>query len=401
MVAIPFYLVAYKGEEDGKFLNTIMMVVITTLTLFWGTYAGSLVDRYNRKRIFQVMNVVDGLLLTLIATYGLVTGSLPFPLIALTALTTIFMYNVHYPNTYAFVQELTEPRYYQRINAVIELQGQLTNFFGMIVGGVLLSGLPALSIAPWSLQKIILLDGGTYFISFLIISTIPYKPPKDRIVDKGAVWNRIYQGFKYLMSNRPLMIFGICSYVLFFTLIVLLQAIMPIYVNDYLGLAKAEGGLVYSSFKGVYSLGAFAAGLTGTIFTTWVQRTNLIKFIIFLMFIAGGLYISWGLSESAGWLVMGAFLMGIANAGIRILRITYLIRIVPNHMIGRVSAFFQVINVTMRLIMLLILLLPFFTGKENGANITYAMIIMGCAVLVSAIVIMIKFPKFEKSAAYG
>jgi DHA3 family macrolide efflux protein-like MFS transporter len=37
--------------------------VITFASIFWGLYAGTLIDKYNHKRIFQVMNLVDGLVL--------------------------------------------------------------------------------------------------------------------------------------------------------------------------------------------------------------------------------------------------------------------------------------------------------------------------------------------------
>ena len=40
---------------------------------------------------------------------------------------TIFNYNIHYPNLYAFGQEITEPKNYGKLNSYIEVQGQVTS----------------------------------------------------------------------------------------------------------------------------------------------------------------------------------------------------------------------------------------------------------------------------------
>ena len=42
---------------------------------------------------------------------------------------TIFNYNIHYPNLYAFGQEITEKKNYGKLNSYIEVQGQVTSMF--------------------------------------------------------------------------------------------------------------------------------------------------------------------------------------------------------------------------------------------------------------------------------
>ena len=63
MLSIPWYLVSDRGDAEGKLVNAIMVATVTLLALFWGIYAGTLIDRYNRKRIFQVLNGIDSLVL--------------------------------------------------------------------------------------------------------------------------------------------------------------------------------------------------------------------------------------------------------------------------------------------------------------------------------------------------
>ncbi|MEO1451660.1 MAG: MFS transporter, partial [Bacteroidota bacterium] len=137
MLAIPWYLIQQPG---GKWFNATMVAAVTFLSLFWGLYAGTLVDRYNRKRIFLTLQAIDGTLLLSAASIGFALGFMPLPAIVGVYLLTILTYNVHYPNLYAFVQELFEPALYAKVNSAIEIQGQTTNFLGMMVGGLLLSG---------------------------------------------------------------------------------------------------------------------------------------------------------------------------------------------------------------------------------------------------------------------
>ena len=399
MLAIPWYLIQQSG---GKQLNASMVAVVTLLALFWGLYAGTLVDKYNRKRIFLALTSIDSIFLIGIAWWTWETEEVPFLLIAWIYTLTIFTYNVHYPNLYAFVQELFEPEYYAKVNSAIEIQGQTTGFIGMMLGGILLDGTmhidwwpEAWRFTPWSLQEIFLLDGSTYVVAFFLLSQISYKPGPNKQTDRGNIVERLRQGFIYLLERKELLLFGVASHVIFFSLLVVIQVLGPIYVKDYL----QEAAIVLSSLKGVYSLGAITAGILG--FSVLVRRTHLIKQIIALLFTAGIIYLLWGLSRSVLITLVGAYLVGICNAGTRIQRITYLVRIVPNRVIGRVNSIFTVINVLMRVSFISLLAIPFFSAEDNGENIIYACMMLSGIMVVAALVLMANFSKFDHKAAVG
>ena len=52
MVAIPWYFV--KVVSRPEFFASAY-IIITFLTLFWGLYAGALIDRYSRKKLFIII----------------------------------------------------------------------------------------------------------------------------------------------------------------------------------------------------------------------------------------------------------------------------------------------------------------------------------------------------------
>lgn len=400
MLAIPWFLVSEWGEADGKFLNTVMVGSITFVSVFWGIYAGTIIDRYNRKRIFQILTLSDATILLSVAAYGFTYGQIGFAGMALIYGTTVFTYNVHYPNLYAFVQELFEPSYYAKVNSTLEVVGQTTSFLGMMLGGMFISGSPEaafwpeiLTFRPWSLHEIFLLDGITYFIAFCLLSAIPYIPSDSKRVDRGAVWQRIRQGWAYLADHKPLLVFGLASYLVFFSLLILIQVVMPIYVNDHL----QANALVLAYFKGFYALGAVLAGVLGM--SLWVGKTHLVRQIIFLLLLAGSFYFILAITKSVAITLGGAILLGLSNGGTRILRITYIVRIVPNRVIGRVNSLFSIMNVLMRVSFISILTLPFFTGPQSGGNISYAFILLGIILFSGAFMLIFRFPTFDHSAA--
>ena len=75
MIAIPWYFVEVVSRPE---VFASAYIVITFLTLFWGLYAGTLVDRYSRKKLFIIVNFISGSLIASIAFYGFHLQYLPF-----------------------------------------------------------------------------------------------------------------------------------------------------------------------------------------------------------------------------------------------------------------------------------------------------------------------------------
>lgn len=385
LLAIPFYLVSRL--EDGKFLNATLVTVITLTTLFWSLYAGTLIDRYNKKHIILSYKAFDAVVLMGVGLWGMTQGGLSFGWVALVYAVTVFTLNVHYPNLYAFVQELFEPKLYGKVNSMLEVQNQFTRATGMVLGGLLLEGTPewleswGVKIEPWSMSEIFLLDGSTYALSLIFIGLIRYLPslsPEKR--DQGSVWTRLRLGVEYLSEHKPLLLFGAASYTMFFAALVSLQLVIPIYVNDYL----KETGRILAAFNATYALGALTIGAIGFL----AKRLQPVPQIIALL--AGGalLYASLSLTQSVVVFLIAAFVLGITNAGIRILRITYLVQVVPKRVIGRTNSFFNVINVVFRVSFSLLLTIPFFSDKSNGEHIVFATGLLAFLLLLSVLLLL-------------
>lgn len=369
MLAIPWYFADILGMSSTYAKG---YAILTFISLFWSLYSGTLVDRYSRKKLFLYSNLACSIIIGSAAFYGITNEHTPWILALAVFGTTMFHYSVHYPNLYAFGQEITEKKNYGKLNSYIEIQGQSTSIFAGAFAAVLLSGtenkvmnlmginipLP-FEIIPWKIHEIFLMDAITYAAAFFIILFIKYQPLVKNEIDKGNVLERLKNGIKFLKGNPLIFIFGVCSYMIFTFLIVELFVLVPSYVSNYL----KSGGNVFASSEVYYSIGAVLAGVS---IRPIFSRFNTVFGIIFLMIstIVGCFLLTF--TQSIGVFYAISLLIGITNAGTRVLRITYLFNHVPNNVIGRAGSVFNSISIIMRTLMIATFSIPFFTTGENA-----------------------------------
>ena len=97
-------------------------------------------------------------------------------------------------------------------------------------------------------------------------------------------------------------------------------------------------------------------------------------------------------TQSVGVFFAISFLIGITNAGTRILRVTWLFHHIPNNLIGRTGGVFHVINILLRSGFIALFSIPFFS---QGSNITWAYFICGVFVLISALPLIVYRKQME------
>ena len=368
MIAIPWYFVKIVSRPE-TFANSYFL--ITFLTLFWGLYAGTLVDRYSRKKLFIIINIVCGILIGTTAFYGNYHSFLPDFLVVFVFGITIFNYNVHYPNLYAFGQEITEPRNYGKLNSYIEVQGQVTSVLAGAFAAILLTGtnnnmleiggvsfvLP-FNINPWTIYEIFMLDAATYVAVIFIFIFIKYKRIVKDKIQTDSLLERLKGGFKYLRDHPIIFVFGFASYMLFAFTLVEIHVVLPLYVKNFLEM----GGNVFASAEIYYSFGAIFSGLLiirlfkkfNTVFSVIILML-VVAFAFFLMFRYNFLWIFF----------LGNFLLGITNAGVRILRTTYIFNNIPNNVIGRAGSVFNTLNIVVRMLLIGLFTISFFHVEDN------------------------------------
>ncbi len=391
MLSVPWYFARQGISSDFNLIYGI----ITGATVFWGLTAGTIVDRFNRKRVFLINNAVEGVILLSAAAYGLSTGSMPTPLIILVFTTTVFGFYLHYPNLYAFAHEITKEGEYTKVTSAIEIVGQSTNVLAGAGAALLLEGIDIAhtwnvggraiavnwQVEAWTIQEIFLMDGITYALSIALIALIRYVPAHLDTIDRGAFVQRLRTGFSYLRRNPVIFLFGVFSHSIFVVMLVKLNALMPLYITNHL----RAGGNVFGAMEVLYGLGALSAGaLVGSLFRNFTA----VRAIIILLLLATAALVLSTLTRSVGVFLCVGLMIGFANAGARVLRLSFLFRHVPNQVIGRVNSIFGIINVMNRTAFILILSLPFF---GVGSHILWGYGLMALFTFMSAAVLTARY----------
>ena len=397
MIAIPWYFVDILDLPD---LCSRFYLLLTFIILFWGLYAGTIVDRYPRKKVFIYTNLVCGLIIGSIASFGYYFGFIHFYLILLVFGVTIFNYNIHYPNLYAFGQEITDSANYGRLNSYIEIQGQVTSMFAGACAALLLTGFDGVhillahgthnlfpfSFTAWDIHEVFLMDCLTYFIGIILFSFIRYSPSFNARVDIGSLFDRLNGGFSFLRKNVLIFVFGSFSYVLFAFTIVEIHVLLPVYVDRFID----ASGHVYALSEFYYSIGAILAGFV--IYKIFSDYNIYLSVILLLIIISGG-FIMISIINNLYLFFFVMILLGLTNAGVRILRTTYLFNHVPNHIIGRVNSVFGSINVIIRMSFVLILSNQFFFIEDN---IRLGYFVGGVIIIASAVFLFLAYRKSIK-----
>ncbi|HMT27920.1 MAG TPA: MFS transporter [Bacteroidia bacterium] len=394
MLAIPWY---YTSIVDEASLFGAIYAGATFASLFWNLYAGTLIDRFPRKSIFIYVSLVCGAILLGVSGYGYYTDKVPLALVGLVFVTTMFNYNIHFGALYAFGQELSHPSQYGKISSYLEIQNQATSIFSGAFAAILLTGVEIgqklniiglviempFHFTKWDMQDIFLLDGITYFISIFLVSMIRYTPTSERIIDTSPIVERVKAGINFLRKNPALLSFGNYSYSIFVVLMVQVFMLLPIYVKSHL----QKGSDVYASAEVFYSLGALLAGV---FIRKIFHNRNTVYSIIVLLLITTIIFYLVAFTNSVGIFYFFSLLVGVTNAGARVLRTTYLFTHISNDIIGRTNSVFNVINILLRSLFLLLFSLAWFS---EDSNITWAYFLCGTFTLLSAWLLIRNYKK--------
>lgn len=379
MISIPSY---FAQSNQSNWFN-IAYAIITAGSLFWSLYGGTLIDKYNRKRIFIALNTINGLAIGTIAYLEYHQLGNTSWLAATVFALTFWNYNIHYPAFYAFMQEITEREHYKKIASYIEVQSQLATALSggiaaLLLGGGLTTQWFTWQIEPWQLWQVFALDAGTYFIALAIIYSMRYTPISERTEETGSVFQRLQTGYNYLKDRPYVFLFGIVTHAVFVVTLLHVFNLAPLYVAQGL---QAESQ-VFAISELFYCIGAIFSGLA-------IHRVfggmSFVRAIIILMFISGleligfitlpYVYVFWGLS----------LMLGITNAGIRVIRVSYLFEVIPNQIMGRANSIFFLTNVMARICFLVLFSLAFF---HRDGNVIYAFAVLSVFIFICMGILM-------------
>lgn len=395
MLAVPWY---FTGVIQSEGLFGKVYLWVTAISLFWGLYAGTIIDRYDRKKIFLGINLAGLTVISTITAIGFYQQSLHWFFVAAVFGSTAFIYNIHFPNLYAFAQEITDKKQYAKVTSLLEIQGQLTFTIAGGIAAILLNGIDGqfefighqiqlpFVVQPWKIYEIFSLGTVAYLITFLLIYRIQSMPVVNRKIDTGSLLERMNVGFDFLRKYPPIFHFGNASLLLFLTILIFGTYVATMYVKSFLGAA----GDVYAISDMTFSIGALIAGFVST--RIFGER-KAVQGIIILSALAGVMYLVMIGSKSIYVFFLANFIIGACNAAVRIQRVTYMFHHIPNKVIGRTGSIFFVINVVLRFGLIGLFTIPFFHEAEN---IVYAVAILAGICFAAAVILAANYKRLTQ-----
>lgn len=365
IISIPWYFTENINQSSTF---ALWYGILTFIGFFWGLYAGVIIDAINRKKILIYINIISAIFFTCIGSYIFFTNDTsPFIIFIGFGLCSIY-YMIFYPNLYALAQELVNRKEYIQINSIIEIQGQLINITAAVLCGLLLSGsdvffsyfnIDFFAIKKWSIGKIFLLNGLLYSTSAIILIPVKYKTTNVIIMPsiKSAIQD-IKKSLNFLVIQKSIFIYGICSQIIFAFLIVELFTLLPLFVKNCLN----ETIVIFSLADFVYGIGAIIAGITTLKLLKIINKINLTFLFIILTGYAVLIMINF---QTLKIFFIATLIIGITNASVRITRMSYFFDNIPNNLIGRCNTIFNSINTLIRNILIFIFSLKWFSQQDH------------------------------------
>ena len=194
--AVQFALIWWLTEKSG---SAAILATATLLGLLppvvLGPVIGTLIDRWNRKRVMLTadgLSAAAALLLAWLFATGIAEVEHVLALLFLRALGAAF----HAPAMTASTTLMVPEKYYTRVQGLEQsVQGVLA---------IVAAPLGALLLAVFSMTGVMMVDVGTALLAILPLAAIPVpQPPRSAAnSERDSVRAETVAGFRYLMSRR-------------------------------------------------------------------------------------------------------------------------------------------------------------------------------------------------------
>jgi len=253
---VQFALIWYLTIQTGSATVLATATLVGMLpSVFLGPFIGTLVDRWNRRRIMMTADSIVALatiVLAVLFVLDFVEVWHIFAVLFIRSLASTFHGNAMSASTSLMVpvEQLT------RIQGLNQLLNGGLNIVAAPLGALLLGILP--------MQGILAIDVITALFAVLPLAFIQVPQPERNAVDaeKATVWTDFKAGLRYMIGWPGLLIVGLMTVGLNFTIIPAFS-LLPLMVKDYFGGSAIHLGWVESAMGAGMILGGALLGIWG------------------------------------------------------------------------------------------------------------------------------------------
>jgi MFS family permease len=299
LIGVNWYILQVTGSETR--VSFIMMSSLSAGLLIL-PLSGSIIDRHSRKRMVILPDIIRGSVIGVVVV-SIAGGWFRLWMLWPMAFTLGCNHAFYFPASMALLQEILPPEDYFKANSLREVTFQ--------VGSLSAAGVAGWVVATFGLGGVLAFDAATYFFSAFCISRIRYLPGEDAAAKAHvSFFHTVRSGLSYLMTNRPIFVFGIMSLMPSVT-VMALNVLMPAFTKYTLG----QGAVVYGLMDMVYGIGALSAG---TFIGVLTAKTGERLSLVWLLAGAGSFYVGCALTDRLAPAFLLIMLVGFSLSGFRV-----------------------------------------------------------------------------------
>lgn len=353
LIGIAWYAVS---KNDMASPLGVIMLISTFLMLVLGPNVGIIIDRFPRKNILVLENIIGSFVFLVFAIMDILSGT-SYILLTIMYISSMTLSQIHFPSQSALVQEIFSAHEYQKVNSTLEVQIQVTQMLAGALAGILLTN--------YDLNIVLFITAFTYLIAVIFSMQIQSTKKTGASREGGRKkehnnwWVDLSTGFNYLMQHKLLFFFGVSSFMPFIMLMVS-NYLAPVYIK----IGLQENVSVFSTAEFTYAIGAFLAGMLMMYIASKITPVNflIINTALFAIVMIGMIMTSnkWSFIAFYGYL-------GWTVATTRLLSQTIFMKTVPQELMGRVITSIDMIALVIRVIFIAIFTLSLDTiGARMG-----------------------------------
>jgi len=316
------------GALTGSGLAVGGLFVVRMLAPFLiSPFAGVAADRYNRKTILIMTDVVRA-----VVVLGFLFVRTPEALWIFYSLTFIQlgMHGVFFPTRNAILPDIVAPEELGAANAITGTTWSVMLAMGAAAGGLVAGG--------WGIYPAFVIDSATFLLSMFFLARIDYEPPRH--VGRDKSFRRAFadyaEGLRYLGTHRAVLLVAMQKAALTLTVIGAYEVIQVAIATDEFVIGDG-GGIGLGIMYAVIGVGSGIGPILARSFTGDRDRPLRLAIAIAYLLMMTGLAITSSL-YSFGVVLLGSFIRALGGGTLWVFTTQLLLQNVPEHVRGRVFA---------------------------------------------------------------
>lgn len=324
-----------QGQSWAPLAISSVLIVTAIPALLVGPLAGVFVDRWNKRRTMLVIDLSRALLNLFL--FVLVTGSIPFPFIALKHLPAVLLVEIYCivllmttctqffgPASIAMLGNIVVKDDLIRATGRLQATSGLATILGLSLSAPLFFGV--------GVQWALLINAFSFLVSFFTILLIhaPETSAQKQAEQKNNFIQEFKEGLHFYLHNTALMTILI-AVSLFLMGAGVVNALNFFFITENLHLPPA----MFSYINAVFGAGAIIGAIIATQGAKWLGPRNMFWISLLL---TGLLLIFYARSTSPGLALLIFFLLGMPNSISNAMTTPLLLGVTPDQLVGRVVA---------------------------------------------------------------